>query len=138
MRSRHAVLWALLAILVVLAVYGFIIVRRGFSAKAEPSALETIVARTVRNLSLAASTRNLKNPLPATPENIREGLERFADHCAFCQIRKLAGTSIRNRRTCGSLRRSTSATAQSTALLPTAFASRECPPQIMILTITGD
>jgi mono/diheme cytochrome c family protein len=84
MKSRHAILWTLLAVLIVLAAYGFSLVRRGFSAKDPPSAMEFSVARTVRNISLAAHTRGLENPLPATPENIHEGLEHFADHCAFC------------------------------------------------------
>jgi mono/diheme cytochrome c family protein len=79
--------------LIVLAVYGVSIVRRGFSAKDEASALENLVARTARNLSLAASTRNVRNPLPATPENIHEGLEHFADHCAFCHSNDGSGDS---------------------------------------------
>ena len=93
MKKRYAVIWILLAILIVLAAYAVSIVRRGFSAKDEPSALETIVARTVRNLSLAASTGNVRNPLPAMPENIHEGLEHFADHCAFCHSNDGSGNS---------------------------------------------
>ena len=72
----------------VLVVYGVSIVRRGFSAKDERSALETLVARTARNLSLSASTRNVRNPLLATPENVHEGLEHFAtpltNRCPGC------------------------------------------------------
>jgi mono/diheme cytochrome c family protein len=93
MKSRHAVLWIFVVIMILAAAYGVIIVRRGFSAKEEPSALETFVARTVRNLSLAASTGNVRNPLPATPENIDEGLEHFADHCAFCHSNDGSGDS---------------------------------------------
>lgn len=93
MKSRHAVLWTLVAVLIVLAAYGLRVVRRGFSAKDEPSALETGLARTIRNLSLAARTQSLKNPLPATPENLHEGREHFADHCAFCHSNDGSGNS---------------------------------------------
>ncbi len=93
MKNRYALPLALLGTLVVLAAYGFIIVRRGFSAKDQPSALEVIVARTVRNVSLAAGASNLKNSLPDTPENIHEGLEHFADHCSFCHANDGSGDS---------------------------------------------
>jgi mono/diheme cytochrome c family protein len=58
--------------------------RHGLSARAEPTALETAIARRLRNLSIPADQRALPNPLPATAENIRDGMEHFADHCAIC------------------------------------------------------
>ena len=35
-------------------------------------------------LSIPAAERAKANPLPANAENLREGLEHFADHCAMC------------------------------------------------------
>jgi mono/diheme cytochrome c family protein len=93
MKNRHAVIWILIAIFVVLVAYGVSIVRRGFSAKDEPSGVETVVAQTVRNLSLATRSRNIRNPLTATTENIHEGMEHFADHCAFCHSNDGSGDS---------------------------------------------
>jgi mono/diheme cytochrome c family protein len=92
MKTRYAV-WTVVVVLVGLAAYAGSVVRRGFSAKDQPSVVESFVARTVRNFSLAASTRNLKDPLPATTENVHEGLEHFADHCAFCHANDGSGDS---------------------------------------------
>jgi mono/diheme cytochrome c family protein len=58
--------------------------RHGLSARAEPSGLETAVALRLRHLSIPADERTRANPLQATAENVREGMEHFADHCALC------------------------------------------------------
>jgi mono/diheme cytochrome c family protein len=55
-----------------------------FSSRAEPTRLESAVARRLRHLSIPADHRAKKSPLPATAENLSEGLEHFADHCAVC------------------------------------------------------
>jgi mono/diheme cytochrome c family protein len=37
----------------------------------------------------------LKNPVPNTPENIRAGMEHFADHCFLCHANNGSGdTSV--------------------------------------------
>jgi len=74
----------LCVIALVAAGYGAVLIRHGFSAKDEPSALEKTVARAVRNLSIPADAKQAKNPVPATPENLAGGREHFADHCATC------------------------------------------------------
>jgi mono/diheme cytochrome c family protein len=68
-------------------------VQRGapFSARAEPSRLEATVARRLRHLSIPADQRAKASPLPATADNLREGLEHFADHCAVCHGNNGAG-----------------------------------------------
>lgn len=73
--------------------YGWSLIRRGFSAHDEPSALEALAARTARGLALPTSYRNLTNPYPPSPENIREGLEHFADHCAVCHANDGSGNT---------------------------------------------
>jgi mono/diheme cytochrome c family protein len=93
MKNRQTILWTLVLIVLLLVGYGMSLVRRGFSAKDQPSAPELLVARAVRSLSIAASAKNQKNPLPATPDNIREGMEHFADHCAFCHGNNGSGDS---------------------------------------------
>jgi mono/diheme cytochrome c family protein len=62
-----------------------------FSARAEPTALETAVALRLRHLSIPEEMRAKKNPLPATADNLHEGLEHFADHCAMCHGNSGAG-----------------------------------------------
>lgn len=59
-------------------------IRHGFSAADEPTAVEVLLARTMRRLAVPAALKDAKNPLPATPEILAEGLAHFADHCALC------------------------------------------------------
>jgi predicted CXXCH cytochrome family protein len=78
----------LLVVLVVLglfaAVYATVLIRRGFSTLDEPSALEKLVARTVRNLAIPAAARHENNPLKASPEILNEARDSFIDRCATC------------------------------------------------------
>ena len=59
-------------------------IRHGFSAADEPSAVEAFMARTMRRLAVPADLKDAQNPLPKTPEIIAEGMAHFADHCATC------------------------------------------------------
>lgn len=62
-----------------------------FSAAAEPTRLESAVALRLRHLSIPAGQRAKTNPVPATADNLHEGLEHFADHCAVCHGNSGAG-----------------------------------------------
>ncbi len=62
-----------------------------FSSRAEPTRLESAVARRLRHLSIPADQRAKTSPLPATAENLSEGMEHFADHCAVCHGNSGAG-----------------------------------------------
>src|SRR5579872_5415456 len=66
------------------AVYGGFLIERGFSARDEPSSLERVVARFVRNVSIPASAAQETNPLESTPELLREARDTFIDRCAVC------------------------------------------------------
>ena len=63
---------------------GAALIRRGFRATAEPTAFETVVARTVRNLAIPHRARNERNPLTPTSKNLQEGREEFLARCASC------------------------------------------------------
>ncbi len=91
MRRRNIVLVAVLILLGAGVLAAWSVIRRGFSAHGDPSALEKIVARAARGLAVPASYKGLKNPYPATPENIRAGLEHFAGHCALCHANDGSG-----------------------------------------------
>jgi mono/diheme cytochrome c family protein len=62
--------------------YSFL--HNGVSAKATPSPLEVMMARKARHMALPSSARALKNPVPPSAENLRDGRLHFADHCAIC------------------------------------------------------
>lgn len=77
---------AWLAFLFVLAVVaGMFMVRgRGFSARAEPSWIETRLALFMRGWMTPSTYQGLQNPVSNTPENFLAAREHFADHCASC------------------------------------------------------
>ena len=66
------------------AAFGWVTIRRGFSARDNPSALEAYLAKMARNLSIPPSERNAKNPIAPTAEVLSEARAHFADHCATC------------------------------------------------------
>jgi predicted CXXCH cytochrome family protein len=84
MKRWKALLWVLFAAGIAAAIYGTMLIRRGFSATEEPSTLEKFVARTVRNLSIPRQARNQENPWKATLGILREAREDFTDRCAVC------------------------------------------------------
>ena len=84
MKRRKAVSLILFALAVAAAGYGSILVRRGFSALATPSAIEEFAATTARKMAVPSSYRQLRNPIMPSTENIRAGMEHFSDHCATC------------------------------------------------------
>lgn len=60
------------------------VVRRGVSARDEPSVLEALLARQVRSLAVPGALRRASNPVPASAEVLAEARAHFADHCAGC------------------------------------------------------
>jgi mono/diheme cytochrome c family protein len=84
MRKRTLFLLIIAAGIAGAAAYGWVMFRRGFSARDNPSAIEAYLARTARNLSIPASERDTKNPFAPTAEVLSEARVHFADHCAIC------------------------------------------------------
>ena len=56
----------------------------GLSARSQPSALEAAIAGAMRKMAMPGALRDAKNPVPNSPEALREGMLHFADHCAIC------------------------------------------------------
>jgi mono/diheme cytochrome c family protein len=56
----------------------------GFSARAEPTGIETFLARTARSFALPDRVKSQQNPEPDTAEVLSEAREHWADHCAGC------------------------------------------------------
>ena len=71
MKPWKIALVILFALAVAAAGYGLILVRRGFSALGTPSALEVFAATTARKIAVPSSSRQLRNPIVASTENIR-------------------------------------------------------------------
>jgi len=73
-----AIAVALIAVAVTSVMHG------GLSSRANPTLLETMMAREVRHMAIPKSARKLQNPVAETPENLRDARLHFADHCAIC------------------------------------------------------
>jgi mono/diheme cytochrome c family protein len=43
-----------------------------------------MLARNARHMAIPAGARKQQNPIPATPDNLRDARLHFADHCAVC------------------------------------------------------
>src|SRR5712664_3597919 len=84
MKIPKAVLWMLLGVVVAAIAYGTLLIRRGISARKEPSALETRVARALRHMAIPKIDREEENPWAtvATPEVMKDAREHFAGHFA--------------------------------------------------------
>jgi predicted CXXCH cytochrome family protein len=72
------------ATVIAVGLYAASVIRRGFSANSEPSSIERVVARAVRNLAIPASARDETNPLQPTPGIITAARDQFIDRCAVC------------------------------------------------------
>jgi mono/diheme cytochrome c family protein len=64
---------------------------QGISTRSEPGPRETAIARRLRSMAVPAAARNQANPVPASAEAIRQGMEHFADHCAVCHANDGSG-----------------------------------------------
>jgi mono/diheme cytochrome c family protein len=49
------------------------------------------IAPKLRSMAIPSSAKQERNPLPASPEVIADGLEHFADHCAICHANDGSG-----------------------------------------------
>jgi mono/diheme cytochrome c family protein len=76
---------ALLALIGLAAVTGGLwLLKDGISARPQPGALETTVARRLRALAIPSAAVARTNPVPVSDEVVKEGMAHFADHCASC------------------------------------------------------
>jgi mono/diheme cytochrome c family protein len=93
MKPWKIVLLAAIAVIVPAAIYAAVLVRRGFSARENPSWIEAFAANLAKSLAIPASYR-MKNPYPPTDANLREGEGHFADHCATCHANDGSGDTL--------------------------------------------
>ena len=85
MSTRAKVLLGIVAAGILAAVLVFAaMVRRGFSAHDDPSRIEAVMARAMRHWAVPSELRDMKNPVPRTPQVLADGRAHFADHCAGC------------------------------------------------------
>jgi mono/diheme cytochrome c family protein len=93
MRKRTLLLSLTAAGVAGVAAFGLVSIRRGFSARDNPSWVETIVARTTRSMAVPAGAKRMRIPIPNTPYNLAEAQAHFADHCAICHANNGSGNT---------------------------------------------
>jgi mono/diheme cytochrome c family protein len=85
MRTRSKIIVGVIAaVIVVAALVVMSMIRRGFSAHDEPSRIEAAMVRAMRHWAVPSDLRDMKNPVPRTPQVLADGRAHFADHCAGC------------------------------------------------------
>ncbi|MCM3879987.1 MAG: c-type cytochrome [Vicinamibacterales bacterium] len=74
------------------AAIGYILIV-GLSARNEPTAIETFIARSVRGAAVARSARGLVNPVALSEQVVSEARAHYADHCAGCHANDGSGNT---------------------------------------------
>lgn len=87
--------FAVIGLLAVLAGVGLLayFLRTGVSARPQPGAFETFLARTLRDFAIGRHAWHFENPEPKSDEVIAEGMAHFADHCASCHANDGSGNT---------------------------------------------
>jgi len=84
-----------LLILVIAAALGIAVVasilRNGLSARATPTHMETMIARSARRIAIPSGAQAALNPVSSSAENMRAARLHFADHCATCHANDGSG-----------------------------------------------
>jgi mono/diheme cytochrome c family protein len=91
MKLRTKASLILLPVVIGATGFGIVLVRRGFSARDNPSSLEAYMAGAIRRLSIPAAAKKGANPFQATPDILTQAREHFADHCAICHANDGSG-----------------------------------------------
>jgi predicted CXXCH cytochrome family protein len=93
MKAWKVLLYGVLGVAVVAGIGFAFLIHRGFRATTEPSGLEAVVARSIRNLAIPGGDRSRKNPLEPTSQNLNDARENFLAHCSNCHGRDASGTA---------------------------------------------
>jgi mono/diheme cytochrome c family protein len=90
-RVLPAILIAVFVVALLAAAGVAYVVATGLSARAQPGAIETRLARSVRSLAVPGDVKRMANPVPKSPDAIADGMNHFADHCASCHANDGSG-----------------------------------------------
>jgi hypothetical protein len=67
----------------------------GVSARPQPTAVETLAARTLRDIAIRRHAQHVENPVPKNDEALSEDRAHFADHCTSCHANDGSGHTER-------------------------------------------
>jgi mono/diheme cytochrome c family protein len=87
MRPTFWFLAGMVTAIVLASVIGFSLLRTaasGFSANAQPTAVETWTARKAREMAVPDDVKQRTNPVPNSADVLSDARAHWADHCAAC------------------------------------------------------
>lgn len=87
MRGLLQFLSGAITLLVLFAVGGAVYARvfaHGFSARAQPTRVETLLAEAARSAAIPSDAQAKQNPIPLSGEVLQQARAHWADHCATC------------------------------------------------------
>jgi mono/diheme cytochrome c family protein len=89
------VLWLVL-LLVAIAAAGalYLTNARGLSAREKPSVVEQWIARRARAMAMPSDAKARVNPVPDSPEALKDARAHWADHCAACHANNGSGDAL--------------------------------------------
>jgi cytochrome c553 len=99
---KSSMKWSIVIVIVLVGVVlacGFGMIRRGFSTRDKPSAVEAFLAETVRSWAIPAKAKLMTNPVHPSAEVYADARAHFADHCAQCHANNGRGDTPMGRRT---------------------------------------
>jgi len=91
MKRAVVIFVAVVAVIGIGALVFLKVAASGFSAKAEPTAIEKFVARSARRLAAPSSLKSTQNPMPNNDEVLSDARAHWADHCASCHANNGSG-----------------------------------------------
>jgi mono/diheme cytochrome c family protein len=74
-------------IVVLLALGGWLLLRNGLSARAEPGRFERSIARRALRAAIPREDKARRNPYADRADTWRQAADHFGDHCAICHGR---------------------------------------------------
>jgi mono/diheme cytochrome c family protein len=90
--KRTVAILVVVVVVIGLGAFAFLkLAAGGFSAKAEPTALEKFAARSARRLAAPSSLKARQNPATNTEEVLAQARAHWADHCATCHANNGSG-----------------------------------------------
>jgi mono/diheme cytochrome c family protein len=86
------VLWLVIILAAIAAAAGWFLKNAGgFSAREQPSAVETWIAGRARAMAMPSNAKTRVNPVANSPEVLAEARAHWADHCAACHANNGSG-----------------------------------------------
>jgi len=97
MRRLYKIAGMVLTLVIFTGIGAYVYMRtamHGFSARAEPSRTEMMLATYARATAMPSDARSLKNPVQASSDVLHDSMSHFADHCAVCHANNGSGQTM--------------------------------------------